>query len=354
MSSATPVRMGLIGLGWVGLNRHLPAILANKNLSLVGVADRDPEVARSVGQRYGVPYCGATRVDDVTWLEGAQAVSIATAPSAHHALIGGALRAGKHVLTEKPFCMDVPEGRELVELAAAQRLVLGIVHNFQFASSCAKLRQDIEAGSLGTVRSLGAVQWGNPGRRLPSWYESLPLGLFYDESPHLLYLLRSFAPGPLTLRHTETYASTTGHRTPACVEALYHAASPTGDIPVSLSCRFESSVSEWYLSVHGDRAVGIVDVFRDIYIKLPNDGGHGTLEVLKTSWKAMTQHLWGHVVNGPLHLSGRLLYGNDEVFRRFTQAVATGEAPQGMSGADALAVLSMQHDIVRGAVAPRS
>jgi scyllo-inositol 2-dehydrogenase (NADP+) len=343
------ISIGLVGLGWVGVNRHIAAIRRCPGLVLKGIADRNPQRVTELARRLGVKPSVSQGIDKLAWLDEVDAIDVATSPGMHEPLIRRALERGKHVITEKPFCLRPEEGERLTELAAAKGLQLAIVHNFQFASSCQRLAADLAGGRLGTIRSISAVQWGNPGRRLPTWYEELPLGLFYDESPHLLYLLRAFAPGPLTRRHVDVYPSTTGHRTPAAVEALYHAQAAHGQVPVSLSCKFESAVSEWYLSVHGDRGVGIVDVFRDIYIHLPNDGRHGTFEVLRTSWKALSQHAWAHLINGPLHLSGRLLYGNDTVFARFAQAVVTGCPPQGMSAQDALAVLRMQHDIVDAA-----
>lgn len=92
----------------------------------------------------------------------------------------------------------------------------------------------------------------------------------------------------------------------------------------------------------GDKAAGLIDVFRDIYLKLPNDGLHDAPMVLRTSWRATVMHWARHFVNGPLHFMGRLLYGNEEVFDRFAQAINDGEEARDISGDDALAVLRMQ------------
>jgi predicted dehydrogenase len=196
------------------------------------------------------------------------------------------------------------------------------------------------------VRGLIATQYGNPGRRLPSWYEQLPLGLFYDESPHLLYLLRRLSPGPLRLLSCEVFPSTTGKVTPALIHAQYAGGSEADRIPVTLSLHFESPISEWHVSVLGDEAFGDVDVFRDIYVRLPNDGEHDTFSVFRTSLAATWGHWSQHVTKGPQHLTGTLRYGNDEVFGRFHRAVMTGSPPIGISGQDALDVLRMQHHIV--------
>ena len=170
--------------------------------------------------------------------------------------------------------MTVDQGQDLVATAARQQRILAVVHNFQFAPSTRRLLQDIEHGRLGGIRGVIATQYGNPGRRLPKWYEELPLGLFYDESPHLLYLLRRLSPGPLRLLACDVFPSTTGKVTPALIHAQYEAATGTGRIPVTLSLHFESPISEWHVSVLGEQALGDVDVFRDIYVRLPNDGEH--------------------------------------------------------------------------------
>jgi len=58
--------------------------------------------------------------------------------------------------------------------------------------------------------------------------------------------------------------------------------------------------------------------------------------------------LWQYVVNGIPHLTGRLLYGNDEVFKRFVQAIRGRKEELMPIGEDnALAVLRLQHDIIR-------
>lgn len=321
---------------------------AHGGFELVGVIDRHPDTAREVAQKNGSVrfHCGST-LADVPWLGDVDAVVVATSPLTHHALISEALRLGKHVLTEKPFAMTCEEARDLVALSDSCKRVLGIVHNFQFARSTRLLLDDVAAGALGDVRGIVARQYGNPGRRLPVWYEQLPLGLFYDESPHLLYLLRRLSPGPLRMLACDIFPSTTGNATPAVIQVQYACRRPRrGEIPVTLSLHFESPISEWHVSVLGDRALGDVDVFRDIYMRLPNDGEHDTMSVLRTSLTATWAHWSQHVTRGPLHLTGKLLYGNDEVYARFHAAATTGAPLEGVSAQDALAILEMQHEIL--------
>ncbi|MGZ4815179.1 MAG: Gfo/Idh/MocA family protein [Terriglobales bacterium] len=339
------IRVAAVGLGWVATHRHLPVMERSGDFEIVGVIDRAPGQARKLMSQRGYEhYAETANLAEIEWLNDVDAITVATAPMSHYSLIKQALQLGKHVLTDKPFTMSVPEGEELVTLAKAKDRRLAIVHNFQFARSTKKLIAEIEGGELGTIRSLNAVQFGNPGRRLPQWYEELPLGLMYDESPHLLYLLRRFA-GEMEVSRCLTHPSSSGANTPARIDAYFRSSTFPG--PITLSCNFESPVSEWYLMVFGEKSLGIVDVFRDIYISLPNDGTHDTRTVFRTSWKTITQHVWQHIVSGIPHLRGTLVYGNDEVFGRFARAIhGAVDELKPIGPESALAVLRLQHALV--------
>jgi predicted dehydrogenase len=342
------LRVAAVGLGWVSLHRHLPVMRADPAFDVVGVVDRRPGHAQAVAGRLGLRYHHAgERLADLPWLEEVDAFTIGTSPGSHAALIHEALSLGRHVLTEKPFVMEPAEAESLVALAREKGRVLAIVHNFQFARSTRRLIADLSAGRYGALRFIHARQLGNPLRRLPAWYDELPLGLFYDESPHMFYLLRALAPAPLSFLRAEVHPSSTGKRTPAWISAHYAAGGER--IPVKLDMGFEAPLSEWHIAVAGEHYLGDVDVFRDIYVRIPNDGSHSTWPVLRTSLTATWSHWMQHLVSGPRHVTGTLRYGNDEVFRRFAAAARRSSEPQGIGPEDALAVLRMQHEIVQHA-----
>lgn len=350
--TVAPIRVASIGLGWVTTHRHLPVMLRDPRFEVTGLIDRKPQRAELIAQRLKVEYHACTgSLAEVPWLKHVEAVTIGACPLSHYSLIAEALRAKKHVLTEKPFTMSVAEGEELVRLAKENNRTLCIVHNFQFASSTKRLLHDIEVGVFGNIRSVTAHQFGNPERRLPTWYDTLPLGLFYDESPHMLYLLRRLSPGTLTLQHATVIPSSTGLKTPCVITAHYQCDAPHRSIPVMLNMNFESPISEWQVVVCGDHYLGVLDVFRDIYIRLPNDGAHTTATVLRTSLSATWQHWLQHFTSGIRHLRGTLYYGNDDVFSRFAQSIRMGSAPDPIGADDAMAILVMQHEIIEYAAA---
>jgi scyllo-inositol 2-dehydrogenase (NADP+) len=345
MTSTRPLRVAAVGLGWVTLHRHLPAMRRTPAIEIVGLVDKRPAHASSTAHSLGIRHHHeGDELATIPWLEEVDAFSIGTAPASHAALVQQALELNRHVITEKPFAMRTAEGEGLVALARKHGRTLAIVHNFQFARSTRRLVADLAAGRYGELRFIHAQQLGNPARRLPVWHEELPLGLFYDESPHLLYLLRALAPRPLTFLRAEIHPSTRGKNTPAWISAHY-TAGPNA-IPVKLNMGFEAPLSEWHVSVAGEHALGDVDVFRDIYMKLPNDQAHGAWPVLRTSLAATWSHWAQHLRSGPRHLAGTLLYGNEEVFGRFAAAALNSADPAHIGGEDALAVLRMQHEII--------
>src|SRR5262249_13148775 len=116
---ASRIKVAAVGLGWGALHRHLPVMDRSSRFDVVGVVDPTPERAGTVARQRGYrrSACAGT-LAEVPRLDEIDAVTVATAPMAHHALIREALARGKHVLTEKPFTMTVAEGEDLVRVAA--------------------------------------------------------------------------------------------------------------------------------------------------------------------------------------------------------------------------------------------
>lgn len=338
----TTVRFAAVGLGWVTTHRHIPWLGRTAGAQLVGVVDRRAERVDSVQARLKLPHGAvSSNPDEVAWLDDIDAVTIGTSPMTHHAVASGFLRCGKDVLLEKPLTMTIEESRDLIALASRSGRVLGVVHNFQFARSVRRALRMLERGSLGPLREVWGLQLSNPRRRLPDWYEELPLGLFYDESPHFFYLMRRFlgddiAVGDATVVHRR------GRHTPVSVGAQLIG----GAVPGRIDMHFEAPVSEWHVMVVGSRRLAIIDIFRDILVTLPNDGEHSARDILRTSAEAGVRHLVGAITSGVLHASGRLAYGNDEVMRRFVSSCRNRADPASMSGTDGAAVVALQHAVL--------
>ena len=342
-SSNDKPKVAVVGAGWVVSNRHVPALLESNLCDLVGVVDADPERAAKLQRKYHLKYRASARsLSGVEWLEEVQAISIGISPMMHYQLAKEALNLDKHVILEKPMALTVEQGEDLCKIAREKYLTLSIVHNFQFTPSFLRLKRMIREGDMGEITGIAAVQLSSPQRRLPSWYDTLPYGLFYDESPHLLYLLKSLVKG-IRLLSAVMHPSLKGKSTPALITAHY---TDSQNLPIFLYMNFEPPISEWQLCVMGDRKIATVDVFRDILVVIPCDGSHQATDILRTSFAAASSHFWGVFVSGMRLITKNLLYGNEEVFARFLKAVKTGAIPAEISSEDGLQVLRMQHEIM--------
>ncbi|HEY7381920.1 MAG TPA: Gfo/Idh/MocA family oxidoreductase [Gaiella sp.] len=325
------------GAGWATGERHLPALARDDRVRVVGVVDPHIERARALAKRFRVPHAGTTldeiRVDSVS------ALTIGAPPMQHAHLVEAALARGWHCLCEKPFVLPATRAAELAERARDSRLVVAVVHNFQFSRGGRRLFRLIDSGRLGEVEAIHGFQLSNRRRRLPHWHRTLPGGLFLDEASHLLYLIRRIL-GRLELRVVDGRVRENEVRD---VTATFAHSS----VWATLTMDFDASVSEWLLVVVGSEAVAAFDVYRDLVVVLPNDRGHKAHDVLRTSAALVGGHLVGFTSSGALMARGRLTYGNDEVVRRFVDAsLGNPERIAGMTADDGVAVVVCLEEVL--------
>ena len=123
------LRIGVAGAGHFGRYHALKAA-ASPRAMLAGVYDIDAERARTVGWEAGAPDMAFANL-----LDACDAVIVAAPAEAHHALAAAALRAGKHVLVEKPIAATLDEADDLAALATANRCVLQVGHLERFSAA---------------------------------------------------------------------------------------------------------------------------------------------------------------------------------------------------------------------------
>lgn len=339
--------IGIIGCGNIAQTRHIPTILRHPRFELIGVVDRNSDKLEILKQKFGLTHGSKLDFDqpqklkNIDWLKGCDLVLIAAPPKYHAKLVEAAIMLHKHILVEKPFVLDLHEGEKLIKLAEQEGVFLAVNHNFQFASAFTKLETDIAEGKLGRVESFYLQQFSNKTRRLPVWGDSLPLGLFYDESPHFFYLLQKFAGPNITI--DAVFARGSKKLTPELLSVDFH-----GQNPGHIFCNFNAPICEWNFIVVGTKAIANCDLFRDIYTVLPNDGLHLGKTVLRTSLLATWQHWRGVIMNGFLYLSGKLDYGFTKVYDKLALAITTEDSRylKGITAKEGLAVNQLQQIIV--------
>ncbi len=148
MSTAPPVRFGLIGCGTIS-DVHRRALAEIPQARIVAVASRNAERARAFAAkancRHTVDHADLLSSPDV------DAVIITTSSGSHASISLEALAAGKHVVVEKPMAMTASEARQMATLAANKGLQLSVIFQRRFEPHHLAVKKAIESGALGRL-----------------------------------------------------------------------------------------------------------------------------------------------------------------------------------------------------------
>jgi scyllo-inositol 2-dehydrogenase (NADP+) len=144
-----PLRVGLLGYGLSGSRFHGPLLSVEPAFTLAAVAtSRAEAVARDW------PGVRAGSVDSLLEDTSLHVLVVCAPNDVHGSLAERALRAGKHVVVEKPFTLDTGEARRLDALAQELGLCLTVFHNRRWDGDFLTVRQLLARGRLGTLYSL--------------------------------------------------------------------------------------------------------------------------------------------------------------------------------------------------------
>jgi predicted dehydrogenase len=180
----TPVRVGLIGYGFSGKTFHVPLIQAVSGLALSAVASSDPNKVRAdmPGMAVYADPLSLVTAEDI------DLVVIATPNASHAPLARAALAAGKHVVVDKPFTLDLAEARDLIALSESQALMLSVFHNRRWDSDYLTIRQAIADGLVGAVSHFESHFDRFRPQVRDRWREGRGpgSGVWFDLGPHLI------------------------------------------------------------------------------------------------------------------------------------------------------------------------
>jgi scyllo-inositol 2-dehydrogenase (NADP+) len=176
--------VGLIGYGLGGSAFHAPLIAAEPRLRLEAVVtSRAGQVERD---HPGTRVAGSA--EELLADPAVELVVVAAPNAVHHELAAAALRAGRHVVVDKPFTLSAADADELIALAEANDRRLSVFHNRRWDGDFLTVRRGVEAGVLGEVTSF--VSRYDRFRPVPkgSWKEEAVAGsgLLWDLGPHLI------------------------------------------------------------------------------------------------------------------------------------------------------------------------
>lgn len=145
------IGVAVIGAGFIG-PVHVEA-LQRLGVPVVGILAATPEETRGAAAKLGLAKA-YTSLDDLLADPAVQVVHITTPNRYHFEMASAALRAGKHVLCEKPLAMNSTESAALVSLARETGRAAGVNYNVRFYPLCLEARDMARRGDLGDVYSI--------------------------------------------------------------------------------------------------------------------------------------------------------------------------------------------------------
>jgi scyllo-inositol 2-dehydrogenase (NADP+) len=314
-----PIGVGLVGYGLAGSALHAPLVGAEERLRLRTVASSRPERVRRDLPAVRVVATPAELLDD----PGVELVVVAAPTAAHHRLAAMALRAGRHVVVEKPLTPSASEADDLIRLAEEQGRLLSVFHQRRWDGDFLTVERCIRAGLLGRVSTYVArydrfrphLEGGWRERDLPG------SGVLYDLGAHLVDQALHLFGLPATV-----LAEVCAQRPGAVSDDYFHLLLGYGELRVILHAGSLVRAPGPHFEVHGDRGSLVKHGLDPQAAALeagarPGDPGWGREP--EDRYATLTTELGG------LQLGGRLatVPGSYEVFYERMALAIMGDGP---------------------------
>ncbi|QGN56318.1 Gfo/Idh/MocA family protein [Novosphingobium sp. Gsoil 351] len=236
-----PIALGLIGVGKIARDQHLPAIAQERSFRLVAMASRD------AADQQDVIYSSLTEL--LAGTPEVTAISLASPPVGRADLAREALLAGKHVMLEKPPCASLGEAHALEALARQKALTLFATWHSREAAGVAGARAWLADKRItgGQIAWREDVRVWHPGQ---NWiFAPGGMGVF-DPGINALSILTEILPGALTLRSADLEVPENLHGPIRARIEMIH------DFDVPMAGQFDflyEGVPHWTIDIHTDQ-----------------------------------------------------------------------------------------------------
>ncbi|MFC7642068.1 Gfo/Idh/MocA family protein [Streptosporangium lutulentum] len=185
----SPLGVAIVGCGTIS-HQYLSNLTTFPDVRVVACADLDPDRAREVASRYGVPV--ATTPERAMAHPDVELVVNLTIPSAHAEVAMAAVGAGRHVYNEKPFTLDRESGAELTRAAEAAGVRLGSAPDTFLGAGLQTAARLVAEGAIGTpLTALTLLQTPGPEawHHSPEFLFQRGAGPLFDMGPYYLTAL---------------------------------------------------------------------------------------------------------------------------------------------------------------------
>jgi predicted dehydrogenase len=212
--------IGLIGCGGI-TDTHLTAY-RDAGYEVVAFCDVDGERARAQRDEHYPEADAYTDADAVYARDDVAVVDIATPPAPRVELIEDAIRSGKHVLSQKPFVLDLDVGERLVDLVDDHGVRLAVNQNGRWAPHWSYARAAVEDGLLGDLTDIHLAAHWDHDWIAGTHYDDLDHAILYDFAIHYVDFLVSIVPDrdPASVYAVEGRTPTQDARAPLLAEVV--------------------------------------------------------------------------------------------------------------------------------------
>lgn len=192
----TEIRCAVIGYGGAfNMGRHHATEMERTGeMKVVAVCDID--LQRLEIAKADFPHIATYQsVDKLLTKEDFDLAVIVTPHNTHAPLALQCLKAGKHVIVEKPMCLTVKEATAMMEMAKQKGVMLTVYHNRHWDGDFLALRELVGEGIIGEI--FHVEMWGGGYGKPGAWWRSdkkVSGGLFYDWGAHYLWWLLQLIP----------------------------------------------------------------------------------------------------------------------------------------------------------------
>ncbi len=187
------IRAGIVGLGKMGIS-HCAIVKAHPEIELVALCDTSRLVLGAFERYTGVQCFRDYRA--MIDRAGLDCLIVATPTSLHAEVARYAMARNIHLFVEKPFCLRLEEGRELVELAARHGLVNQVGYHNRFIGVFQETKRFLEKGVIGDVYHVLGEAYGQVvvREKAATWRSSKSEGggCLYDYAAHVIDLVNYF------------------------------------------------------------------------------------------------------------------------------------------------------------------
>jgi predicted dehydrogenase len=230
--SADRLGVGFIGAGAIA-HFHARAVAASRGGALIGVASRRRGTAETFAAEHGIPFA-TDDVEELLRQPGLDAVCITTPSALHLEPALAAIRAGKHLMIEKPLDSSVEGTDQILQEAGKRGVRVGSIFQARFGDAARQLKAAIDAGRFGRmVLASCYVKWNRTTEYYTGWKGKLAEdggGVIINQAIHGVDLLQWFAGMPVEVFAWSTQRVHRIESEDTCVATLKFASGALGTI----------------------------------------------------------------------------------------------------------------------------